>query len=260
MFFTPNNITTDKNVIDIAQPIATPRDEAEKIPDLDSEYRGDDYDTKYSKKLHTVMLEREEKYLQPTGTYNTVQVEVSLDDHAELVDWMAEVVYTQELLIDVLFVAVHIMDSVLRLKPMKRKSFQLLGGACIFLASKLEEVQAIAADNIVRQAGNAFRVDDLLKMEIFITAVLDYDVTIPTRMHFFDRIQFAADLSPKEIDFAKYLLELSLHVILEQFISCEQLFDIFLTNFRFQNFRMLPLIGFDSLKWPQRLQIWLDKL
>jgi hypothetical protein len=80
-------------------------------------------------------------YLQPAGTYTSVQVEITLNDHAELVDWMAEVVYTQEMQIDVLFLAVHIMDSVLRLKPMKRKSFQLLGATCLFLASKLEEVQ-----------------------------------------------------------------------------------------------------------------------
>jgi hypothetical protein len=49
-------------------------------------------------------------------------------------------------------------------------------------------------------------------MEIFVTAVLDYVVTIPTRLQFLDRIVFASQLSAKEVVFAKYLLELSLHV------------------------------------------------
>lgn len=196
----------------LGAPKVTPREEVEQLIDVDSEYHGSDYDTKYSKQLTQALLEREELYLQPAGTYSAVQVEVSLDDHAELVDWMAEVVYIQELQIDVLYLGVHIMDCVLRLKPMKRKSFQLLGATCIFLASKLEEVQAISSDTIARLAGNAFRVDDLVKMEIFITAVLDYTITIPTRLQFIDRIFFAADLNSKEIVFSKYLLELSLHV------------------------------------------------
>lgn len=111
------------------------------MTDIDSAYKGNEYDTKYSMRLNRALLEREEIYLQPAGTYSSVQVEVTLADHAELVDWMAEVVYMKELQLDVLYLSVHILDSVLRLKPMKRTSFQLLGGACIFMASKLEEVQ-----------------------------------------------------------------------------------------------------------------------
>jgi hypothetical protein len=55
-------------------------------------------------------------------------------------------------------------------------------------------------------------VDDIIKMETFVTAVMDYEFTIPTRLQFLDRIIFAAQLSVKEVMFAKYLLELSLHV------------------------------------------------
>ena len=64
----------------------------------------------------------------------------------------------------------------------------------------------------MRLAGKAFEVEDLIKMEIFVTSVLDYTVTLPTRLQFLDRILFAANLSVKESTFAKYLLELSLHV------------------------------------------------
>ena len=120
----------------------TPRPEVrDQISDVDSSYIGRDYDTKYSKSIDSTLISREEEFLQPAGSYTRVQVEVSLSDHTELVDWMAEVVYTQNLQIDVLYLAVHIMDCVLKLKPMKRKSFQLLGSACLFLSSKLEEVQ-----------------------------------------------------------------------------------------------------------------------
>jgi hypothetical protein len=108
------------------------------IVDANSAFKGCGY---YSMTLAGVLLEREEEHVQPAATYASVQVEISLNDHAELVDWMAEVVYTQEMQIDVLFLAVHILDLVLRLKPMKRKSFQLLGATCLFLASKLEEVK-----------------------------------------------------------------------------------------------------------------------
>lgn len=52
----------------------------------------------------------------------------------------------------------------------------------------------------------------MIKMEIFVTAVLDYNVTIPTRLQFLDRILFASDLGSKEKMFAKYLIEISLHV------------------------------------------------
>ena len=49
-------------------------------------------------------------------------------------------------------------------------------------------------------------------MEIFVTAVLDYNITVPTRLQFLERVLFAANLTPKESMFSKYLLELSLHV------------------------------------------------
>lgn len=128
---------------------ATPRDESvEELVDVDSAYTGPGYDTKYSKQLDAILLEREEKYLHPAGTYTSVQVEVTLNDHAELVDWMAEVVYTQEMQIDVLFLATHIMDSVLRETPIRRKSFQLLGATCILIASKIEEVQVCIVLNV----------------------------------------------------------------------------------------------------------------
>ena len=80
-------------------------------------------------------------FLQLPNTFNRVQIEITLSDHSELVDWMAEVVEDQQLQTDTLFLAVHLMDSVLKLKPIKKSSFQLLGATSIFLASKLEEIQ-----------------------------------------------------------------------------------------------------------------------
>jgi G2/mitotic-specific cyclin 3/4 len=81
-------------------------------------------------------------FLQLPNTFKRVQIEITLSDHSELVDWMAEVVEDQQLQTETLFLAVHLMDSVLKLKPIKKSSFQLLGATCIFVASKLEEIQA----------------------------------------------------------------------------------------------------------------------
>jgi hypothetical protein len=165
--------------------------------------------------------------LQPASTFNLVQVELSLHDHAELVDWMAEVIFQQDMLVDVLFLSVHMMDCVLKTKPLKRCSFQLLGAACLFLASKLEEIQAISAESIVVLAGGAFSVKDLLRMEIFVTTVLDFKFNIPSRLHFLERIIFVSRLSERESQFARYLLELSLHVRL-RLCACSWNFDLFL--------------------------------
>jgi hypothetical protein len=99
------------------------------------------YDPTYAKSIDCVLRDREEDYLQMRCMFTAVQVEVTMKEHAELVEWMSEVCSDQHLHSDTFYLSVHMMDAILASKAMKKSSFQLLGAASLLLASKLEEVQ-----------------------------------------------------------------------------------------------------------------------
>jgi hypothetical protein len=99
------------------------------------------YDPTYAKCIDNALRDREEAYLQPRCMFTAIQVEITMKEHAELVEWMSEVCSDQNLEPDTFYLSVHTMDAILSSKAMKKSSFQLLGAASLLLASKLEEVQ-----------------------------------------------------------------------------------------------------------------------
>ena len=66
-----------------------------------------------------------------------------------VVEWMLDVCVDQRCHADVFLLAVNIMDRFLETLSLKKKQFQLLGAASIFLASKMTEPSPIPAITLV---------------------------------------------------------------------------------------------------------------
>lgn len=58
-----------------------------------------------------------------------------------LVDWMVDVCEDNKMAASTLFLSVQILDQVLRVYPIKRTQFQLMGCACLFIAAKYDETE-----------------------------------------------------------------------------------------------------------------------
>lgn len=131
------------------------------------------------------------------------------------------------------------LDLYLARGPVVHKlKFQLLGCACLLLASKLEQMavrachynvfkesyvnvvylQSPTVEEIVRTADYCFTDQQLCEMEICVLQLLDFDIaSIPTRQYFLNRFMKAASLEkdkfPREYSFASMLIDLSMQVM-----------------------------------------------
>jgi len=84
----------------------------------------------------------------------------------------------------VLALSVNILDRFLSLKPIKKDKLQLLGAACLLIASKFEEIYPPEIEDFVHISDRAFKKLDIIRMELAILNILKFEVksTLP-RQH-----------------------------------------------------------------------------
>jgi len=127
-----------------------------------------------------------------------------------MIDWMAEVVVKFGLLSETFFLSVNVVDRFLQLKAVARSRFQLLGIAAMLIASKYEEIYTPKVDDFIYITANAYTREDLLKMEKMVLMTLDFNLNVPSPIHFLRRFSKAAHSDSKVHTLGKYLTELSL--------------------------------------------------
>jgi len=86
----------------------------------------------------------------------------------------------------------------------------LLGIASILVASKYEEIYAPEVKDLLYITDNAYRREDLLKMEQKLLATLDFNVTFPSMHRLLERYSKLAESDDLVFNYCKYLVELSL--------------------------------------------------
>ncbi len=149
--------------------------------------------------------------VDPINTKNSsFQTELTEQMRSILIDWMIDICEEHKLLPNTLYLAVHLVDFVVTKILIKKTQYQLLGCACLFLATKIEEINTISVDSLVYLSDYSFDSAALISMEYTVIKILDFDINIPTRYYFLNRYSMAAQLNPKELCFAQYVLELTL--------------------------------------------------
>lgn len=79
-----------------------------------------------------------------------------------LVDWLVEVAEEYELSSETLFLAINYLDRFVATTPIDRRKFQLVGVACMLIASKYEGVFAPAVDEFVYISANTYTREEVL--------------------------------------------------------------------------------------------------
>lgn len=118
-----------------------------------------------------------------------------------LVDWLVEVSEDYKLAADTLYLSIYYVDRYLSLKPIISSQLQLLGIACMLLASKMEEVYAPAVKEFIYIADDKFTKADIKKAEIMVLETLSFDVHYPTVKTFLRRYLKAAGHETGEVAF-----------------------------------------------------------
>jgi hypothetical protein len=176
-------------------------------------FQGDTHDTQkisdYAAEVHAQLFE-DEVLLMPRPDYMEVQPDINSKMRAILIDWLVEVHNKYRLRPESLFLAVNLIDRYLSARMVMRKKLQLLGVACMLIATKFEEIDPPKVSEFAYITDNTYTKNDILVMECTILVALDFQIAVPTPVHFLDRLIRAngGDLVHRHL--TQYLLELGL--------------------------------------------------
>ena len=135
------------------------------------------------------------------------QIDINENSRALLIDWIIEVHYKFKLRRETLFFCVLIIDRFLSKQNISINKFQLLGITALFIASKLEEILCPEIFQFVIITDNTFSKEEILSMENEILKLLNFDLTYPTSLSFFEILTLQYNFSEIEFEYGCYLIE-----------------------------------------------------
>ncbi|CAK9169243.1 unnamed protein product [Ilex paraguariensis] len=194
----------------------------------------------------------EAKKRPSTDFMERVQKDINPSMRAILIDWLVEVAEEYRLVPDTLYLTVNYIDRYLSGNMMDRQRLQLLGVACMMIASKYEEICAPQVEEFCYITDNTYFKEEVLQMESAVLNYLKFEMTAPTAKCFLRRFVRAAQgineapLLQLEC-LANYLAELSL---LEYNMLCYAPSLIAASAIFLANYILLPL----SRPWNATLQ------
>ena len=145
------------------------------------------YATTYANDIYAFRKQHELLY-RPQGDFlKNFQKDITSNMRAILVDWLVEVAEEYNLRQVTLFTSVNYIDRCLALFQVTRHQLQLLGCACMLIASKYEEIYAPCVDEFVYISDNTYSHEQVLRMESKVLGYLKFRLTVCTIMTFLPR-------------------------------------------------------------------------
>ncbi|CAH4033541.1 G1/S-specific cyclin-D3 [Pieris rapae] len=124
------------------------------------------------------LLRTEERYAVTANYFGTVQTEITPHMRRVVAEWMLEVCEDQNCQEEVFTLAMSYLDRFLSTCTVGKSQLQLLGTACLLLASKLREPSSrgLPADLLVFYTANSITISDLCSWELLVLSKLKWDV------------------------------------------------------------------------------------
>ncbi|KAL3513687.1 hypothetical protein ACH5RR_026404 [Cinchona calisaya] len=152
-----------------------------------------------------------------TDFMERVQKDINASMRAILIDWLVEVAEEYRLVPETLYLTINYIDRYLSGNVMDRQRLQLLGVACMMIASKYEEICAPQVEEFCYITDNTYFKDEVLEMESAVLNYLKFEMTAPTIKCFLRRFVRAAqglvvhEAQSLQLEcLANYIAELSL--------------------------------------------------
>ncbi|CAK1602696.1 unnamed protein product [Parnassius mnemosyne] len=184
------------------------------IVDFDKENWNDPFQVShYAMDIFNYLRSRERLF--PIDDYLQRMKGITSWMRALLVDWMVEVQESFELNHETLYLAVKLVDLFFtrstKTQPEKdhltKEELQLLGASALFIASKFDERIPPLIDDFLYICDGAYTLGQMLKMEMNILRVIDFDLGIPLSYRFLRRYARCARVSMPTLTLARFVLE-----------------------------------------------------
>ena len=164
----------------------------------------------YLEEIHKHMKSLESKGIALSNYMSLIQTDINEKMRIILINWLIEVHFKFHLLNETLFISINIIDRYLSQKNINRKYLQLLGITSLFIASKYEEIYAPSAKDLIFMTDNAYKIEEMIKMENEILGVLKFELTFPTSLRFLELYGDFLNLDEINLFRCYYLNEVSL--------------------------------------------------
>ena len=112
--------------------------------------------------------------------FKIVQKEIQPYMRRVVATWMFEVTEEQCCEEEVFTLSMNYLDRFLSVMSTRKTHLQLLGTACMFLASKLKETIPLTAEKLVIYTDHSITLEGLLNWEILIPNKLRWDISAVT--------------------------------------------------------------------------------
>jgi len=168
----------------------TIREEKSELPDGVINIDVEDGLYEYAGEVIVYLRERELDYvlaanfLEGGATTSTMR--------AMLVDWLIQVASYQNLCQETLYLCITMVDTVLSKRDIKHERLQLVGITCLLIASKLEEYYPADISKLIHLTKDSYTFKQVIRMEIVILEILEYQLYFPEMMSFLRRFTRAA--------------------------------------------------------------------
>ncbi|VEN37480.1 unnamed protein product [Callosobruchus maculatus] len=146
----------------------------------ENETRAYDDPTLLQDRVLKKLLKTEDRYVLPYPASFANQKEVTYEMRKIVSEWMMEVCEEQKCQDEVFYLAMNYLDRFLMCCSIAKNQLQLLGTACMLLASKLRECSPLAGETLVYYTDHSITKQQLWSWELLVLSKLKWDVAAVT--------------------------------------------------------------------------------
>jgi len=169
------------------------------------------YNVEYFDEIFTnLLLDEQNLKSKIKKDYMIKQNDINDKMRAILVDWIIEVHYRYHFKRKTLYQTITIIDLYLSNKIISKIKLQLLGIASLLISCKDNEIHYPGTKEFIYITNNAYKKYDLLKMEIHVLEILNFEILSPSADEFYNILSKFFNFNKEQKFLGEYFMDSSL--------------------------------------------------